>query len=107
MILFRERYVKDILIGRKTQTRRVWKKRRCVPGAIHQARATLFGEPFAHLLIKRVWQEPIGEISDADVFAEGFESTEEFFELVESMSTEPFDPDQVVWCVEFEVVNDG
>ncbi len=70
MILFKPQHVEPILRGRKTQTRRGWKRRRAVPGSIHDARTAMFGEPFARLRIRRVWQERLGDISAADVLAE-------------------------------------
>ena len=78
MILFKPEHVPMILSGRKTQTRRLGKKRWRV-GAIHQCKTSLFGESFARVRIRGVCREPLREISVADCFAEGYASHEQFF----------------------------
>lgn len=100
VILFKPEHVEPILSGRKTQTRRRWKRRRMVPGSIHQARTRLFGEPFAALNVLRVWQEAIGQVSEADARAEGYPGRESFLDAFARINGQ-VDPDEIVWCVEF------
>jgi hypothetical protein len=72
MLLFLEEFVEPILAGHKTQTRRVWgEKPRAKVGARHQARTSLFGKPFAILLITARRRERLGDISAADAVREG------------------------------------
>lgn len=103
MLLFRERHKATILAGIKTATRRNWSTRRAVPGATHQCRTELFGEPFAHVLIERVYRQRLGEMTDVDARREGGYTLEEFRELWREMNDD-YDPDLVVWVVEFRKV---
>lgn len=71
-----------------------------LPGSTHQARTRLFGEPFALLDVIRVWQEPIGEVSDEDGRAEGYAGRDDFLAVFTRINGDvPLD--EVVWCVEF------
>ncbi|MDA1258509.1 MAG: hypothetical protein O3C10_11825 [Chloroflexi bacterium] len=102
MILFKPEHVERVLTGGKTQTRRRWKRRRMLPGSVHQAKTRLFGEPFALIHVLRVWQEPAGTISDADAAAEGYPVRQEFLDTFARINGD-YSPDEVVWCVEFTV----
>lgn len=113
MLLFKHEYVAPILEGRKTQTRRLWIRRMAVPGAFHWAQ-TGYGKPetrFARLEILRVWQEPLGDISEADSRAEGYDSRADylnaFHRIYRTGMDTPVDRERVeqvvVWCVEFKV----
>jgi hypothetical protein len=71
-----------------------------LPGSTHQARTRLFGEPFAMLNVLRVWQEPIGDVSDDDARAEGYLKRDDFLAAFTRINGDvPLD--EVVWCVEF------
>lgn len=106
VILFKPENVALVLSGRKTQTRRRWKRRRMLPGSIHQAKTRLFGEPFASIRVQRVWREPLGTISDADAIAEGYPGREEFAVAFARINGD-VPPDEVVWCVEFALMPVG
>jgi hypothetical protein len=104
MISFKPEHVRPILEGRKTQTRRLGKKRWNV-GAVHQCRTRLFdGEPFASVRITSVRREPLGEISHADVVREGYKTIADFRGAWEAIYGRPFDRDLEVWVVDFELV---
>jgi len=95
-----------IVKGRKTQTRRDHKRARAKVGAVHQCRTTLFGEPFAHIKILRVWQERLKDISQEDVNAEGLWplSRQEFIEGFLEITKGKVTRESVLWCYEFECV---
>jgi hypothetical protein len=77
-----------------------------LPGSTHQARTRLFGEPFAMLHVLRVWQEPIGDVSDDDAQAEGYSKRDDFLAAFTRINGDvPLD--EVVWCVEFSVTTAG
>lgn len=108
MILFKLEHVSMILERRKTQTRRLGKKRWNV-GAVHQAKTKLFGEPFARLRIVAVRQEPLDEISEDDARREGYANSGEYLGAFRKINwagaadahrywTRP------VWVVDFELV---
>lgn len=83
MILFRPYMVPWILSDppRKTQTRRTWDRWMVREGKVYQAKTQLFGEPFAHIYIKRRWIERVQDISESDAKAEGYASRMAFLEM--------------------------
>jgi hypothetical protein len=104
MLLFRSEHVTPILMGVKTQTRRIWKRCRVKTGHIYQAKTGYRSGTFAFLRIKRVWKERLLDISDADARAEGYVSREAFlkaFMRINRLSEIP--EGQVVWAIEFEL----
>lgn len=106
MILFRQEHVQPILDGRKTQTRRVWKRPRVRVGSIHQARTNMpwrGGEPFARIRITGLRQERLGEISFADARREGYETIFAFKQTWIAIHGVWY-AEQLVWVVDFEVV---
>lgn len=110
MLLFKPEHVKMILDGTKIVTRRFWKKRRAIPGSLHQACLSFAGpgrKPFALLRILETHEEHIGNITDADVRAEGYASRQEYFSVLHSINCKrlPFpdeDGDCVICGEEFE-----
>ncbi|NPV80716.1 MAG: ASCH domain-containing protein [Firmicutes bacterium] len=102
MILFKPEHVEPILAGRKTQTRRVGKKRWNV-GSIHQARLNYYAKPFARIKILAVRQERLGDISEEDARREGYGSVEEYRKVFERIYGR-WVPDEMVWAIDFEVV---
>lgn len=112
MLLFKPEHVEPILSGRKTQTRRMWKRRRAVPGSFHWAQ-TGYGKAdtrFARLEILRVWQERLGAISHEDAVAEGYPDAHQYLLAFHRINKIPLDAHKrvaaenaQVWCVEFKV----
>jgi len=106
LFLFKDYFMNAIVMGRKTQTRRNHKRPRAKVGVVHQCRTTLFGKPFAHIKILRVWQERLGDISQEDVKAEGVWplTPEEFIEGFMEVAKGKVTRDSMLWCYEFEYV---
>jgi len=102
MILFKPEHVAPILTGRKTQTRRIGRRRWKV-GSVHQARTSYHGKPFAYLRIVAVRQERLGEITLGDAVREGYNSISEYKEVFKRIYGH-WDADMPVWVVDFEVV---
>lgn len=102
MILFKPEHAPMILDGTKTQTRRLGKCRWRV-GSIHQAKLNFKkgSNPFAHIKILSRYQEPLGNISEADARAEGYNSIQEYVEVFKRIYG-MWDPDIDVWVVNFE-----
>lgn len=111
MILFKPEHKSMILNGTKTVTRRFWKKRRAVPGAIHQACLSFSGpgrKPFALLRILEVYQERVKDIPDADVKAEGYGSRQDYLNILWDIAGHKFRSEiafigSLVWVVRFKV----
>jgi hypothetical protein len=52
------------------------------------------------LHVIRVWQEPIGDVSADDAYAEGYSKRDDFLASFTRINGD-IPLDEVVWCVEF------
>lgn len=112
MILFRPEHVEPILSGRKTQTRRLGKRRWKV-GGIHGCYtrppfAKGGAKPFCRVRVTGVRRERMLNISPSDVVAEGYDDIQTFVHAFWRINEGRLDPrsdgDVLVWVVEFQVV---
>jgi len=102
MILFRPENVPLVLSGRKTQTRRRWKRPRVKVGSVHQAKTGFKkDEVFARIRITGLRQERLGDISPEDVYREGYDTWDEFAAVWRRIHGSAPDPDEIVWVVDF------
>jgi hypothetical protein len=108
MLLFKEVHVPLILSGDKWQTRRLWTKRHAKPGTVHKAKTRMLStECFALLRIERCYQQRLGDMTQADVIAEGYQSLEDYRKALETINKNKkfvWSDDTVVFVVEFKVV---
>lgn len=105
MILFKDYHIKPILRGRKTQTRRAWKRQRVKIGSIQKVKThVLSTEYHCKIRILEVHQERLGDISADDVYAEGYSSLDEYVDAWIEINGF-FNPDQIVYVVTFEFVS--
>lgn len=98
-----------ILKKRKTQTRRMGKKRWNI-GAIHQCYVgspRTGREPFARVRITAVRQERLGDISHEDTLREGYQGIQKYMEAFGRINHLPWTVEVLqrpVWVVDFELV---
>ena len=79
MLLFKPEHVGPILAGTKTQTRRIWPRWRANIRSTHLAKTKMLSrEHFAKLYIFNRWEELLGDITEEDAQAEGYNSREEY-----------------------------
>ena len=110
MILFKPESKEKILSGKKWQTRKLWDRPRAKEGSEHliYLRPPFTGEkPFARILIKRVWRQRLGDMSEDDARAEGFDSVEAFLQQFKAINSRKIrqELNQVeVYAVEFQVL---
>lgn len=104
-MLFQLYHKGPVLTGGKTETRRLWKRSRARVGAVHQARLTLFGEPFALLEILNVHEERLGDISEDSVHREGYDTLEDFKDAWTRINGS-WDPDVVPFVVRFKCLTE-
>jgi len=106
VILFKKRFVDQILSGKKTSTRRVGKKRWNI-GSSHQLKLSFFTKPFAIVEILGVRQEFLGDISNADAKSEGFSTPAEFiasYREIHNLTELDDISNTLVWVVDFRLV---
>ena len=110
MILFKPESKEKILAGTKWQTRKLWSKPRAKVGSEHliYLRPPMTGEkPFARILIQRVWQQALGEITAEEARAEGYDSVEEFLDQFRTINGRKIPRelgDVLVYAVEFKLL---
>lgn len=105
MLLFKPYHVWPIWMKEKTETRRLWKRQKAVPGSCHQAQTRMYTrEYFAKLDILEVFQQPLGEMTEQDAKAEGGYTLAQYRHVLEEINGTPWDDKQVVFVVRFEKV---
>lgn len=108
-MLFKDYHIPMIRSGSKTATRREWERRQAVPGNAYIASTEMFTsheEADCYIRVDDVYEQPLGDMTDADAQAEGdYETLEEFRDGYEAVYGEgSWDDEKVVWVVEFEYV---
>jgi hypothetical protein len=107
-MLFMPEHVGPILSGRKTETRRLWKKPRAKVGSKHKAKTRLLSkDSFATLLIEKVWKERLGDISEESIYNEGYNRLEEYKTVLERANKRSkfrWDANLEVYAIKFKVV---
>lgn len=108
MILFKPEHVEPILSGRKTQTRRFWKTCRVKIGSVHQARTNMpWQDPsglFAYIHMLDAEQQELAEMSQADVYAEGYDSLAEYMTALDFINNRIVSLHERPFVVTFELV---
>lgn len=104
VLLFKPEYVGPILRGEKTQMRMVLKHLHAKVGAICMAKTEISSRDyFAWLKVVGVRRERLGDISEADARAEGGYTIGGYRrKWIEAGGA--WDPDQLIWVVDFEVL---
>ena len=106
MILFKPEHMEPIINGRKTQTRRLGKKRWNV-GAVHQCRTSRFTDPFARVRILTVRRERLGDMRGEDIYREGYgDEPGDYKRAWEKIYRQPWDDDLEVWVVDFRMMGE-
>ena len=105
MISFKDEHVVPILTGRKTQTRRLGRKR-WSPGGVHRLHPrNRFQKSFALAEILEVRREMLLDISPEDAIAEGYPDPESFFEAfsrIYGLEREQLEG-LTVWVIRFRI----
>ena len=99
-ILFKKSFIDKIISGEKTATRRP-RRPMVKPGGVYHIRVGFYTHlPDRFRVLKR-FQQRLGDMGHDDALKEGFSCLDEFRAEWEGIYR-AFDPDQVVWVVEFE-----
>lgn len=103
LLLFKHEHILEIKAGRKTQTRRIWKRCRVKIGTVHQVKETLFGRPETTVKILEVNFGPLLDITEQDAYAEGGYTREQY--LTKWREINPHSPPNPnVYAIRFEEV---
>lgn len=103
MVLFKHHLIAPILQKLKTQTRRRHKRKWQV-GRTYTFTDRWFGKPQGYIKIKRRFQQRLGDVSEQEAKAEGYESLADFREDWKSIIGD-WNPDETVTVYEFELVS--
>jgi hypothetical protein len=102
MVLFKTHLLALVLQGRKTQTRRTSRYELTV-GRIYTVKTNLYGQPQGYIKITQKYRQRLGDVSEPEAKAEGFNSIEEFQKAWKAINGS-WNPEQIVTAYEFELV---
>ena len=102
MVLFKRRLLELVLQRRKTQTRR-FSKYELTVGRIYPIKDNYCGHPRGYIKITQKFKQRLGDISEPEAKAEGFNSIEDFQAYWES-NIGDWNPELIVKAYEFELV---
>ena len=103
-MLFKPEHKEMILAGKKTATRRVWKKPRVKVGGIYKAKLKMLSKDyFAKIKVTKLFKQPLKEMTQQDCEKEGYFEMGEFRNIWIKINGE-WNPDFLVDVIEFEVV---
>lgn len=106
MLLFTRENITKIILGDKTETRRVGERRWRLE-AKHQIKAAesgIFGEPLGLVEILAVQREPLGDITDDGAKREGYRNRAQFFDAWRRLHGS-LHLEGLVWVVRFKCVS--
>ena len=103
-MLFKPEHIKMILSGKKTMTRRAWKKPMVKVGGVYKCKTKLYSKDyFAKIRVDKLCQQKLGDATLGDVKKEGYSSRDDFREIWIKINGN-WDLEQTVWVIEFELV---
>lgn len=103
-MLFKKQHMEMILSGKKTQTRRAWKKPMAKVGGIYMCKLQMLSkEYFAKIKVLKMWKEYIDDCSEEDAIKEGYGCRDEFLKVFEEINPK-FLQGSLIWVIEFELV---
>jgi hypothetical protein len=105
-MLFKHYHVDPILVGTKTQSRRLWKRPRVKVGGVYPIQTRLFArnsEAKGWIRVTELRKERLSTISMEDAKEEGGYSPMEFFEVWDGINKGKRGQDPIVTVVVFEL----
>ena len=101
-LLFKKPMLPKIHDGTKTATRRPIRPM-VKEGGKYRLKTDLFKAHPDSIQVDRLYQQPLGEMTQADAQMEGYQTLQEFQEVWASLF-KTYDPKQTFWVVEFRYV---
>jgi len=104
-LIFTERNIELILQGKKTQTRRIWKRIKVKKGGIYKIKRHIFSKKHYGLIqVTDIRKEKLGNITEEDAKKEGYGSVAEFKKVWEEIYGR-WNPEQEVYVIEFKLLD--
>ena len=104
-LIFTERNIELILQGKKTQTRRIWKRIKVKKGGIYKIRRHIFSKKHYGLIqVTNIRKEKLGDITEEDAKKEGCSSVAEFKKVWKEIYGK-WNPEQEVYVIEFKLLD--
>ncbi len=103
-MLFKRHLAARVKAGTKTQSRRV-SKIRYREGSIQPIQENYKpGKAKDHIKINRRYEQKLGDMTEEQAKAEGFQSLEEFQKEWDAITKQPWNPEQFVTVYEFTLI---
>jgi hypothetical protein len=102
MVLFKRHLLELVRQRRKTQTRRTSKYELTV-GRIYSIKERYYDQPRGYIKITQKFKQRLGDVTEPEARAEGFNSIEEFQKAWKQIYGS-WNPDQIVTAYEFKFV---
>jgi len=103
-MIFRPEHIKMILEGKKTATRRIWKKPMVKVGGIYKVKAVMLSKVYhCRIKVNFLYHQRLGAMTLEDAKKEGYDSLEAFQDIWIAINGE-YDLHLIVDVVEFELV---
>jgi N4-acetylcytidine amidohydrolase len=102
--LFKSHLAEKVRAGRKTQSRRI-SKVRYREGSVQPVQENYKpGKAKDHIKINRRYEQKLGDVTEEQAIAEGFNNLEEFKAEWCAITKKPWNPEQIVTAYEFELI---
>ena len=103
-MLFKPEHEQMILEGKKTVTRRVWKRPMVKVDGIYKCKTKMLDKKFfAKIKVLKLYKQKLKEIMVRDVEKEGYSSLSEFVDIWKKINKN-WDGNTEVYVIEFEVI---
>lgn len=103
-MLFKSNLAAKVRAGRKTQSRRI-SKVRYREGSIQPVQENYKpGKVKDNIKINSRYEQKLGEVTEEQAIAEGFDNLEDFKKEWVAITKKPWDPEEVVTVYEFEMI---
>jgi hypothetical protein len=104
-MLFKPEHIKMIKEGKKTQTRRNWKRRMVKKDGIYKVKTQMLSKEYhCKIKVKDVYKQRLKDIGFCDAVKEGGYSVEEYKEVWERINGS-WDDNMEVYVIDFELYN--
>lgn len=101
-MLFKQEHIPMILNGRKTQTRRNWKRQMVKVDGIYKVKTQMLSkEYYCKIKVTKVWKQKLGKMR-ASIY-EGYDTLQEYIDIWTKINGS-WNPEMEVYVIDFEVV---